>query len=310
VEADSSFYVEKNGFDGWVSRSFPISERQSFGVGSRYVNQHYFRRPEVFRDTNETFHNRQTYVASIFLSKINFFKARNIYAFNITEDVPVGIIYSLVFGPNWNEFENQFYTGIRVGASAFTGLGYLSGDLQAGNFFAAGNSENTILNLKLSYFTPIVPIGVINNRTFINSNLFLSNELSFPISRSLEGNEGIRDISGTTLSGNQLLSGSIESVFFMPYYFLGFQFAPFAFTDFGIVIEDRTADPYEKFYNNIGMGLRTKNENLVFNALEFRAAYFPNTPEDGDSFVFKIKFTSQRIFNPPNVTRPNILAFD
>lgn len=309
-EWDTIQYFERNRLDSWLSRSFTIDTRLNFGLSGRYVNHQFFERPGVLTDSNEVYHNRQTVLSSIFLSRTNFYKTRNILSFNITEDVPVGFISSVVFGRNWSEFRSHYYSGLSMGAGTFTKLGYLKADIRVGTFFSKVENKNMIFNSSLGYFSPLIKLGRSHLRTFIRANYFRSRDLSIPFSRSLINPTGIRDLTGINVQGNNAFNGTFETVLFLPSYFYGFQFAPFFYSDLGIVEENRISEPYNNLYNNIGLGLRTKNENLIFDALEFRISYFPNYPENGESFTFHFAFTKPIFFRSFNVTKPIILAYD
>ena len=101
-----------------------------------------------------------------------------------------------------------------------------------------------------------------------NTNEFLV----FDKERSLSGfkNDSVR--------GTQRLSLSLESVLFSPLNFYGFRFAFFGFADFSFLSQSNVVIGNGYSLSEIGLGIRIRNDNLLFNTLQLRFGFFPNPP--------------------------------
>ena len=200
--------------------------------------------------------------------------------------------------------------GWQSGFARHFDTGYFAFNFEAGTFFSKNRTTNNVLEFRLGYMTPLLELGKSSVRSFFKLNYFLSNNLTIPISRSLKTNERIRNIDGRGLSGQTLLSGTIESALFLPWYFYGFRFAPYLFTDFGFVQESRIRQPFSNFFYGIGSGIRIRNESLVFDTFEIRAVFFPQVPEDGNRIGIAFSASRPILFNRLRVNKPKLVALD
>jgi hypothetical protein len=89
---------------------------------------------------------------------------------------------------------------------------------------------------------------------------------------------------------------------------LGFKFAPFAFADISLLTPaDQPAFSKSSLYHGIGAGLRARNENLVFNTIEFRMVYFPRRTEQNQSFKIMLNTGIQFRYNSVYVKAPDVI---
>ena len=93
------------------------------------------------------------------------------------------------------------------------------------------------------------------------------------------------------LVGTNRMVLNTETVFFTPYQPLGFRIALFGFADFGLL--GRDANIFKNnFYTTFGLGVRLRNERLVFSTIQLRLGvalgngtrmeqyrYLPSRPE-------------------------------
>ena len=71
------------------------------------------------------------------------------------------------------------------------------------------------------------------------------------------------------LVGTNRMVLNTETVFFTPYQPLGFRIALFGFADFGLL--GRDANIFKNnFYTTFGLGVRLRNERLVFSTIQLR----------------------------------------
>lgn len=302
--------VDSRVVDTWLSKGFNFDRRKTVNVSVRYLNNKFSQRPLVKSDSNEVYQNRRTVLGGLFFSEINYYKATNILAFNITEDVPVGYLMSVVAGEDQTEFDTRYYTGLQLAYGAFTPYGYFSFNAGAGRFWFDQNSINKVADFNGNYFTPLINLNGIQNRTFFKGYYFTSDELSAPQVASLITDNRVRNIEGTGIAGNKVISATIESVFFLPKGIYGFRFAPYLFTDFGHVVENRIRSSFTNNYQTLGAGIRIKNESLIFDTIEFRFATF--IKDDGLNPALTFNFTVSRpvLFSQINVRKPRLIGID
>ncbi len=308
---ERDFNVERLSYDIWAAHLFPLGRRKNISAAFRLDHDNFSERPAVQADSNIIFLNHHFLVGALSFSKINFLKTRNILSFNITEDVPIGFIYSLFIGNNYTEFGSYPYRGFEAIYSTYNSrFGYFLFDLQSGYLSIDDRRFNRVVQFDGRHFTPLIDLGNAYSRVFTRFHFFNGNQLSIPLSQSLAEGNRIPSIAGNQIQGNRLLSLTSEYVVFQPWYFYGFRFATYGHAGMGHVSESRNPDPFSRTYFTFGGGVRIRNESLVFNTFEFRASFFPNAPVDGQLFYFKVSISAPRFFESPNITKPKIIGLD
>ncbi|MEQ8238046.1 MAG: hypothetical protein RIA69_02485, partial [Cyclobacteriaceae bacterium] len=314
VFADSllaeNFTSENTHYDFWLARSFAIGKRTNLGASVRLNQRNYSQRPAVKIDSNEFYLNSKMILGSMFFSRINFLKSQNIYSFNITEDIPIGHLHTLIFGPQWTEFGRRYYSGVRSKYAFYTDLGYFQFNAEFGTYFQRKSFRNTIFQLNNVYFSPLFQLGKSSARVYLRTNYFRGQNLSIPISGTLSDENHFREFEGIRINGNHVVSLNVESILFTPWYFYGFRFAPFVYVDHGYVKETRIQQSYEKLYSGIGGGFRIRNESLVLNTFEIRFTAFPSFPENGQPYSLSFSFSNPRLFNSPSIRKPTLVGIE
>ena len=75
----------------------------------------------------------------------------------------------------------------------------------------------------------------------------------------------------------------------------GFRFAPFMFTDLCLLQPMNEPVKNTNGYTELGGGVRTRNENLVFGTIELRGFWFPRVVFEG-SKNWKVELSTKLIF--------------
>ncbi|MEP1032554.1 hypothetical protein [Ekhidna sp.] len=308
---EENFNIDRKSYDVWGARSFQIGKRKNLSFALRLQHDYFSERPAVKADSNEIYQNHHFLIGGISYSKINYLKTKNILSFNITEDVPVGFIYSIIGGKDWTEFGDRVYRGFQTSYSFFNKpIGYFLFNLESGYFTNENKKNNEVFQVDGRYFTPLIDLGGAYSRLFARLHFFNGDRLSIPQAQSLQGDNRIRNITGNQIVGNRIFSLSTEYVVFQPWYFYGFRFATYAHTGIGHVSESRISDPYSRLYYTMGGGVRIRNESLVFDTFEFRISLIPNPPSEGQIFFFKISLSAPKFFESPNVSKPKVVGLD
>lgn len=315
VFADSIYTVnstiDRKSYDVWAARSFQIGARSNISFALRLDHDYFSKRPFVKLDSNIHYHNHHLLVGALSYSRINYLKTKRIQSFNITEDMPIGFIYSVLFGKDWTEFGIRNYRGIRASYSSYSNrIGYSLLNLESGYFLLSDKKTNQVFQIDLRHFTPLFSSGQTSSRIFTRISFFDGEKLSIPLSQSLSGENRLRNINGNQIRGNRLFTISSEYVVFQPWYFYGFRFATLVNAGMGHVRESRGDTPYKQTFFNVGAGIRIQNESLVFNTFEFRVSVFPQPPPTGQTLNLSLTLSTPNFFKSLTIGKPAVVGLD
>jgi hypothetical protein len=84
----------------------------------------------------------------------------------------------------------------------------------------------------------------------------------------------------------------------------------FSFFDLGIIGSNKKMIFTQDYYAGLGMGIRIRNENLVFKTILIRLAYYPNHPADMGGVGFILEEQSRTRFYSFQPRKPEPIVFD
>ena len=288
--------------DMWLGRSFQIDNNQNSKQHKNFtislgVQQMYFTdKPAHSADHYYKFQNRTTYLSSLTYSQQAFYKANLIYNFGRTEDIPYGYQLSIVGGKEVNQAYNRPYLGANFSSGYFIPkLGYLSGMASYGSFFRNGQDQG-IINLEMNYFTNLYVLGRFRSRTFINGQY--TRQLHNPLHDQLiiDGEHGIPGFRNDSVLGRHRLNFSVEQNFFTPWNLYEFRFVLYAFAYLSWLGGYDEPTLLSPLYSSFGIGVRIRNNRLVFSTLQIQFAFFPNIPKNS-KFRY-ICFSQETVLQP------------
>ena len=277
--------IRYNAYDTWYARSILLDKekRRRIVFAGRYHFNDISKRPELEEDEYYKYQEYQLFLGEISVSADRYYKTSLIYNYGTTEDIPEGILMGITGGYELNEFMNRYYLGAEITAGKyFPRLGYINAGATFGGFHPI--EKNTIaqgvLNLYTDYFSPLFAIGRFYYRQFINVKYTTGINRYSDELLTLNDKFGIRGLRSDSLTGIRRLAIKTETVAFSPFYLYGFRFVFFAFADLGVL--DLAEKPFtdSRLYSGLGIGLRIRNENLIFNTFQIRFAYYPVLPEE------------------------------
>jgi len=287
--------------DYWLSRSFLLNKESvsRLIIGARYTNNNVFNHPVILPESFYNLQKYQLYLTSAAFSIQKYTKTNLIYSYGRTEDIPYGALFNITAGREFNEFKQRTYIGGEASfarSSKTLGYFYLYGGLST--YLNKNRTEQGVLSLGLNYFSNLITLGTARIRNFVYLQYTrgfgrYSNEyLKF------FNNNGFTGFSNDSVNGTQRLAVSLESVLFSPVNFYGFRFAFFGFTEFSFL--SGTTEMLGKGYalSSIGVGIRIRNDNLVFNTLQIRIGYFPNPPSY--STISPVNISGEQLLRPNN----------
>jgi hypothetical protein len=287
--------------DYWLSRSFMINKDRvsRIIVGARYTNNNVFDHPQILPESFYNLQKYKLYLASVAFSLQKYTKTKLIYSYGRTEDIPYGALFNLTTGREFNEFKQRTYLGGEVSFSGLSKkLGYFYTYYGLSGYLNKNHTEQGELALGMNYFSNLINLGRSRIRNFVYLHYTrgfgrYSNEYLKFIN-----DNGFSGFVNDSVKGTQRLSLSLESVLFSPLNSYGFRFAFFGFTDFSFLSGTTEQIGNGHALSSIGIGIRIRNDNLVFNTLQIRIGYFPNPPSY--SRISPVNVSGEQLLRPPN----------
>ena len=125
----------------------------------------------------------------------------------------------------------------------------------------------------------------------------------------LRDESGFYGLKSVQLKGTERSLFHFEPVLFMPFNLLGFRMSVFAFTEIGwINVDDQV------FSNNMlsayTVGLRIKNDYLVFGTFQLSFTWFPKVPNDADNIRIDFYELDELRFNNFGSGKPGYISFE
>jgi len=304
--------------DGWYGRRLklginPNDNRFRVNLSGRIrYTSFYDDRPLPDTNNNQYFAKSTFYLGSLSFSQRSYVRDYLVYSYGITEDIPKGYLHELVFGYDHNEFGDRWYSHIFLSTGNLfkSKPYYLYTSLGAGSFWKQTGLEQGMADFKVNFISQLFNVWNVEARQFIKLNYTIGIN-RFEIEKlSLSNSAGIRGFGSHLETGKQRLTLNIENVFFQKRSILNFQTALFSFFDIGIIGSADQSIFKQNYFAGIGVGLRIRNENLIFKTIQLRLAYYPNHPSDVSSFGFIFDEVSKTRFYSFQPRGPEPLRFE
>lgn len=314
---DSSELVRERNADLWVgySRLLPAIG-SSLYITARYNYRRFPLRPTVppllEPYTNPAFHGHDLLLVGVGLYRERFYSANMVYGFGIREYLATGYKAELVGGRSWGEFGDQLYLGVTCQSGGFCPAGYVMGGITLGSHIDMDNGawRRSAVDVDFRWFSDLFLLGRSRLRQFLGFNYTQG-------WNRLRGNDEV--IRFTDKNGLQALDEEVyginrmilntETVIFTPYQPLGFRIALFGFADFGLL--GYHANIFRNgFYASLGVGVRLKNEHMIFKAIQIRLGLAFNRDGLTDCEYFRLSNATRLDQYRYRPTRPEIVAFE
>ncbi len=282
--------------DYWFSRSFLINtknikyaNRTRLVLGARYINNKFYKGPEVSERYNFDFHDNQIFLGSIAFSRQKYYTSNLIYAFGKTEDIPVGVLTQIDIGFEKDEFFNRPYAGLILANGLYSSkLGYLNFRTELGGLYYDNKIEQGIFKFNAKIISNLHYYKHLKFREFLSIN-YTRGINRFPDEKVyFNSKNDIWGFASDELYGLKRLSFNSELVAFTNLYLYNFRFAFFGFGDIGFIGPENQSIFKNKLYSGIGLGVRVRNENLVFKTFQIKFAFYPSVPSDMNPFYLLV----------------------
>ncbi len=314
VAGDSLNYLF---LDAWYGRRLkrvinPNDTRFQINLSGRIRYASFYDRPPPDAANNQFFANSTFYLGSMSFSHRSYVRDYLVYSYGITEDIPKGYLHELVLGFDDNEFGNRWYshlflsTGNLFKQKPF----YLYTSLGLGSFWNHTGVEQGMFGAKVNFISPLFELWDTKVRQFVKMSYTLGIN-RFEIENLLiRNNSGIRGFGSRIERGKQRLTLNVESVFFQKKSVLKFQSALFSFIDVGIVGPANESIFNQDYYAGVGVGVRIRNESLIFKTIQIRLAFYPNHPSNVNAVGFILDEVNKSRFYTFQPRGPEPLRFE
>lgn len=300
-------------FDSWVAHSFNLNgssiNSHQLILGTRYSQFKQLLLPSNNSDYNDLFPSRKQFLISTAISKRTSYRANLIYGYGVTEDIPIGRYCEAVFGYDKPEDKERLYTHLYYSQSVqLKHKSYLFFNAFIGGFWNLSQIDQAIIGGEINYFSQLYKIGRYQFRQFINFNYTKGIDRFTYEVVDLNGRQGVRDIRSNEVYGKEKMTLQLENVHYHKRAIYGFKFASYLFADMGLIDnEAKTLKDNFDYYTELGIGVRIRNEALVFNTIELRLGYFPIVPNDMSNFIYKATSTTKSNFHDFRGRKPEVL---
>ena len=283
----------------------------NFVTAIRFLRVRYLEKPSIQLDSLKRYADENSYLASFGISTRQYVQDQYIFKFGITEDVPIGKVFSLTTGYQVKNNSGRFYLGARISVGDYRSWGYLSSNLEYGTYLANSRAQEGILSAGLIYFTGLVKIGNWKFRQFVKPQISIGmNLFSYDTLRMNDGH-GLDGFKNAGVSGTGRILLTMQTQSYSPWNLIGFRFGPFLnFTLLNILGDSSSPTKSNKIYSQIGLGVMIKNENLVLNTFQISIAFYPSIPGESQN-VFKTNSfrTTDFSFKDFDIGKPGTVTF-
>jgi hypothetical protein len=291
--------LKSNDQDYWIGRSFLLNptSRSRFIISGRLINHYIIERPAIEENIKYEYRDLNLYLGSIAFSQQKYYKTNLIYNYGQTEDIPYGSLIEFTGGYEDYELFNRIYTGLKIShGNYFKNMGYLYSSLNIAGYIRDNSYQQGIIRVKTNYFTNLLTIKNYQLRQFINFDYTIGIRRFEDQVISISNEDGIRGLKSDSLAGTHRLTMNLETVAFSPIYVYGFRFTFFGYADIGFIGSNKENIFNNRLYSGIGLGVRIRNENLVFKTFQIRFAFFPVLPPVYTKNWWYI--TGEKLLNP------------
>ncbi|HCE57845.1 MAG TPA: hypothetical protein DER09_08505 [Prolixibacteraceae bacterium] len=277
----------------------------NFISAARFLRIRFAEKPIEMYDTAHFYTDENFYMASFGISTRKYVQDKYIFDFGITEDVPVGKVFSLTGGYQHKNNIGRFYLGGRISFGNYYPWGYFGSNFEYGTFINESHTEQAVFKAGMNYFTGLIEVGKWKFRQFIKPEFITGKNMFVTDSLTLKDGYGIDGFNSVGLSGTSRLLLTLQTQSYAPWNFIGFRFGPFFNITLGMLANDVNGFRNSKVYSQIGFGVLIKNLHLVMNTFQLSVAFYPSIPGNGKNIIKLNSFkTTDFGFNDFEIGKP------
>lgn len=286
LDQDSVEFNQRLGFiqsDVWLGYGYNISPADAKYKGSRLIGSvrllrtNYTDIPVLPDTVHNSYYNNHFYFASIGAIRIRYYKDSYIFRFGRTEDIPEGDLIAFTAGVEDRFTSQRPYMAVNTAFSRYTKVGYIYSRFSVGSFYENNEWKEGVGLINLLYFTPLIKVKNWRWRQFIGLRFTEGIKVPKGTALTINQEQGLRGFQSGRLLGTSKLVINYETNLFPPLNLLGFKMAFIAFADMAWIADRETLLNKKNFFPGFGVGLRFKNEHLIFSSVQLMLGYYPNS---------------------------------
>ncbi|WPO92828.1 hypothetical protein [Chryseobacterium sp. HR92] len=292
TETDTTFpevQIKVYSQDLWGGYQIPVSadpgERVSSNIAviGRFQNYQYKDSPGI--DQYKYFSSYNSFLMSVGLIHRNFSVQRNIFQYDLPEDIAYGHSVNIIGGGLSRNKEVNPYVGISASYGTFTKLGYFTVKGQFGRFFNEDSQNRESFRVDGTYFTNLMDWKFAKARHFFSPTIALGNpqhNYSYKDRINLSSADEF-PVYNSDYIGTKKLVLRYQLQLFINKTWKNFHFSPYLTTAVGWLGMPDDKLLKTKANTKIGIGVLINNPYLVFNRIQISFMYYPRVPFDNNS---------------------------
>ncbi|MCG2791961.1 MAG: hypothetical protein L6262_00240 [Weeksellaceae bacterium] len=275
--------------DLWGGYQIPVAAHPSEKVSSniafigRFQNYQYKDSPYI--DQFDYFQTYNSFLASVGFIQRKFSVEKNIFQYELPEDISYGNSFSLTGGLLSRSKAVMPYAGVSAAYGEFTKIGYFNVKAQFGRFFNEETENRESFRLDGTYFTHVMNWKFGQVRHFFSPTFALGNpqhNFSYKDRINISGPDEF-PVYNADYIGTKKLILRYQLQLFVNKTWKNFHFSPYLTTALGWL-----AMPEDKLLKTntntkIGIGVLINNPYLVFNRIQISFTYYPRVPFDNNA---------------------------
>lgn len=312
IDLDTTALMKAKTVDAWSGYSHYLR-----GIGSsiyltgRYTHARFSDRPAVSTSHNPAFHDYDAMLLGLGLYREKFYTATMIYGFGVKEYLAGGYKAELVSGYSWGEFNDEVYLGATLKAGGFNRMGYMMSTFTLGSYIdhQSGMWNHSGVDINMQWFSNLFLFRRNRIRQFLGLSYTQGWNRGTGSNESIEftKTDGLAALK-ERMTGTNRMTLNTETVIFTPYQPLGFRVAVFGFADFGLIGYSPNIFKND-FFTSFGVGIRLRNERLVFKTIQLRLGLAFGKRGLVDTEYFRISNQTRLEEFRYRPTRPEIVPF-
>ncbi len=303
--------------DLWGGYQFPVFKgdegeiSRNIAVLGRFQNYQYRDRPLI--DQKNFFATYTSFLASATYIERKFSVKRNIFDYNLPEDIPYGKSLGFTTGLLKRSSKVVPYAGITGSLGSFINWGYFSVKAQYGRFFNESAENSDSFRMEGTYFTNLQNWKFAKVRHFISPTFSWGSLLynsSYKDRINLSAQEEFPTYSGDFI-GTKKLVLRYQTQFYIDKTWKNFHFSPYSIIALGWLSQNSQNLFSAKTNMKFGVGVLINNPYLVFNKIQLSFVYYPNVPFDNKAIYEFNDYRNNMIpLNSFGTDIPHFVNFD
>ncbi|MCS4301187.1 hypothetical protein [Chryseobacterium sp. BIGb0232] len=275
--------------DVWGGYQIPVSSDASEKVASniavigRFQNYQYKDSPGI--DQYKYFSSYNSFLMSVGLINRRFSVQKNIFQYDLPEDIAYGNSVSVIAGGLSRNKEMNPYVGISASYGSFTKLGYFTLKAQFGRFFNEDSQNRESFRVDGTYFTNLMDWKFAKVRHFFSPTVALGNpqhNYSYKDRITLSSSDEF-PVYNSDYIGTKKMVLRYQLQMFINKTWKNFHFSPYLTMAVGWLGMPDDKLLKTKANTKIGVGVLINNPFLVFNRIQISFTYYPRVPFDNNS---------------------------